>query len=116
MLAKLKELGITKPIISDVSSGTHFHGDEILATPKMLLEIFGEPQHCENTGGYKVNFDWTLLINGEAFTIYDWKEYKPLDPDELISWHIGAHKKEVSIAAKTLINSLLVNFIQKKLA
>jgi len=108
MLAKLKELGVTKPINSDVSSGTHFHGDEILATPKMLLELFGKPQHFENTGMDKVNFDWTLLIDGEAFTIYDWKEYKPLDPDEQISWHIGAHKKEVSIAAKNLIQSLFV--------
>lgn len=71
MLAKLKELGITKPINSDCAERTHFHGDKILATPKMLLELFGKPQHSENTGMDKVNFDWTLLIDGEAFTIYD---------------------------------------------
>ena len=28
---------------------------------------------------------------GEVFTVYDWKEYRVLDENELIEWHIGGH-------------------------
>ena len=27
--------------------------------------------------------------DGEPFTVYDWKEYRPLPEDEVIEWHIG---------------------------
>jgi hypothetical protein len=33
---------------------------------------------------------------GEVFTIYDWKEYRPLQRDEYVTWHIGAKSKSVS--------------------
>ena len=30
---------------------------------------------------------------GALFTVYDWKEYRTLDEDEIIEWHIGGHNE-----------------------
>ena len=76
--------------------GTSFHGVTIRATVDQLTEAFGEP-YDNNTGEDKVNFEWDMETNeGEVFTIYDWKEYRKLDLDEKVEWHIGAKSKSVS--------------------
>jgi hypothetical protein len=38
--------------------------------------------------------------DGEVFTIYDWKEYRPLKLDEYVVWHIGAKDKSTSNTAE----------------
>jgi hypothetical protein len=66
--------------------------------------VFGEPTIQNNTGEYKSNFDWHLqTINGDIFTVYDWKEYRKLSLDETIEWHIGSFSKNVAIEAKSQI-------------
>jgi hypothetical protein len=27
--------------------------------------------------------------DGTIFTVYDWKEYRPLEENEMIEWHVG---------------------------
>jgi hypothetical protein len=78
------------------TDGTSFHGVVIRATVDQLTKAFGEP--CDNnTGEDKVNFVWEMETNeGEVFTIYDWKEGRPLGKDEFVTWHIGAKSKSVS--------------------
>jgi hypothetical protein len=78
------------------TDGTSFHGVTIRATVNQLTKAFGEPDD-NNTGEDKVNFVWDMETeDGEVFTIYDWKEGRPLGKDEFVTWHIGAKSKSVS--------------------
>ena len=78
------------------TGGTSFHGVVIRATVDQLTKAFGEP-YDNNTGEDKVNFEWEMETDeGEVFTIYDWKEYRPLQRDQYVTWHIGAKSKSVS--------------------
>jgi hypothetical protein len=79
------------------TNGTSFHGVVIRATVNQLISAFGDPSMEYNTGEDKVNFEWEMETNiGEVFTIYDWKEYRPIGRDEFVTWHIGANSKSVS--------------------
>ena len=77
------------------SGGTSFHGTTFNATPKQLIELF--PNSFE-VNGDKTNYDFTLETDsGKVFTIYDWKYYRELEMDEMVTWHVGA---------KNLMNSI----------
>ena len=78
------------------SNGTWFHDTVIKTTVNKLTKALGEAQIIGNDGKDKVNFDWTCETeNGDIFTIYDWKEYRVLDLDEVIEFHIGSKSKTV---------------------
>lgn len=70
-----------------------FHHTTIVATPQELInlaESLGAHYHFGNTGEDKTNFDFDFETDsGIYFTVYDWKEYRKLDLDENITWHIG---------------------------
>ena len=83
------------------ADGTSFHGTTIRATVNQLISAFGEPSDDSNTGEDKVNFEWDMETEeGEVFTIYDWKEYRMIDVDEYVVWHIGAKDKSTSNTAE----------------
>jgi dihydrofolate synthase/folylpolyglutamate synthase len=72
------------------------------------IAICGDPIDNDNTGEYKTNFEWEMETeDGDVFTIYDWKEYRPLGYDEMIVWHIGGHSKEITDKA---LQELLNNY------
>jgi hypothetical protein len=82
------------------ANGTSFHEDTVFATVADLRKVLGEPQHEQNDGSDKVNFDWAMETKeGEVFTVYDWKEYRSLREDEIIEWHIGGHSGLVTYRA-----------------
>lgn len=86
----------TKPQ-SGETNGTSFFNVEFIATVDEITEAFGLPDWDDNDGEDKVNFSWDLKTpDGIIFTIYDWKHYRPLDSNEDISWHIGAHDRNQS--------------------
>ena len=89
------------------TDGTSFHGVTIRATVDQLTKAFGEPDD-NNTGEDKVNFVWDMETeDGEVFTIYDWKEYRVLKSDEIVTWHIGAKSKSDSnVAERELLKAL----------
>jgi len=89
------------------TDGTSFHGVTIRATVDQLTKAFGEP-YDNNSGDDKVNFEWDMENNeGEVFTIYDWKEYRVLKSDEMITWHIGAKSKSDSnVAEREILKAL----------
>jgi len=90
------------------TDGTSFHGVVIRATVNQLISAFGDPDMEYNTGEDKVNFEWNMeTYEGEVFTIYDWKEYRPLQRDEYVTWHIGANSKSVSNDAEREILNIL---------
>ena len=76
---------------------TSFHGITIRASVEQLTKAFGDPSIVDNTGDDKVNFEWEMETDeGEVFTIYDWKEGRPLQRDQYVTWHIGSKSKSVS--------------------
>ena len=83
------------------TDGTSFHGITIRATVEQLTKAFGDPTMDSNWGDDKVNFEWEMETeDGEVFTIYDWKEGRPLRLDEYVVWHIGAKDKSTSNTAE----------------
>jgi len=88
-------------------SGTSFHSVVFSATPQQLVDLF-IPSNEQNDGGDKTNFDFTLETeNGDVFTIYDWKEYRPLEMNEIIEWHIGGRNQETCLQGKAEVLELL---------
>lgn len=89
-------------------NGTSFHGTCIRASYAELEQVLGPANYQDNGGGDKVNFEWNLETeDGEPFTVYDWKEYRRLRPDEQVEWHIGGHNGLTTITAKEELNLLL---------
>ena len=90
------------------TDNTSFHGVTIRASVEQLISAFGDPSMEYNTGEDKVNFEWGLETNeGEVFTIYDWKEGRPLKSDEIVTWHIGARNKTISNVAERELRKAL---------
>ena len=55
-----------------------------------------------------MNFELEMETNeGEVFTIYDWKEGRPLRSAERVNWHIGAKSKSDSnVAEREILKAL----------
>ena len=106
------------------STGTSYHRVNILATPAELIKKFGEPQWGYNDGKDKVNMEWVLETTeypnewdvplGTVFTIYDWKEGKPLFEDDIVEWHIGANSSIISWQAQHEVNNWDVLNLEKQ--
>lgn len=90
------------------ANGTSFHGTVIKTTVEKLKQVCGEPRYVDNSGTDKVNFDWVMETeDGDVFTIYDWKEYRPISETELIEFHIGGHGRLVTNIAKEELEEAL---------
>jgi hypothetical protein len=88
--------------------GTSFHDTTFDCSISTLRKILGEPQYECNDGSDKVNFDWTMETDeGDVFTVYDWKEYRALNENELIQWHIGGMSKRITDQAKREIREAI---------
>jgi hypothetical protein len=91
---------MVKETIKDCN-GTSYHDTTIVTTPRKLVELFPRSYSEQNDGQDKVNFDFVLEnSNGDVFTIYDWKEYRPIGMDEQIQFHIGGFSREVTEQSK----------------
>jgi hypothetical protein len=92
----------------DNAIGTSFYGDYIHSTLKELREVMGEENKDYQSGDGKVQYQWILeMENDDIITIYDYKEYRSIDENEIISWHIGSHNKQSSMNARYEIEMLL---------
>ena len=93
---------------SNNTSGTSFYGVTLTVTPQQLIDTLGEPEYFSNNGSDKTNMDYSLETEDEiAFTIYDWKEYRPLQMDETIEFHIGGFSYSQTEEAKREVISLI---------
>lgn len=87
--------------------GTSYHMMNITTTVDKLIDAIGVPQIEDNDGQDKVNVEWICeLSDGTVFTIYDWKEYRPIDYNEEIEFHIGAKDKAASQRAMEALGKL----------
>ena len=93
--------------------GTSYHMMNIVTTVNKLIDVIGKPQIEDNDGSDKVNVEWICeLSDGTVFTIYDWKEYRPLEYDEEIEFHIGAKNGELSKRAADALDKLGIGDIR----
>lgn len=89
-------------------NGTSFYDVRIKATPAQLKELFPDSYFESNDGSDKTNYDFTLETeSGKVFTIYDWKYYRPIEDNELITWHIGGHDAMSCLEGADEVNELL---------
>jgi hypothetical protein len=88
------------------ASGTSFHDTVLLTSVNKIIEALGEPTFEDNAGSDKVNFEWICETeSGEVFTIYDWKEYRPISKTEIIEWHIGGKSGRITeLALKEMLS------------
>ena len=107
-------LNPNRPKLSSKSSaGTSYHMMNIVTTINKLSDAIGKPQIEDNDGSDKVNVEWICeLSDGTVFTIYDWKEYRPLEYDEEIEFHIGAKNRELSKRAADALDKLGIGNIR----
>jgi hypothetical protein len=90
------------------TDGTSFQGVTFKASVNQLINAFGEPDYVDNTGDDKTNFEWDMETeDGDVFTTYDWKEYRMIDVNEQIEWHIGSFSKSISNVAKMEVQKQL---------
>lgn len=83
------------------SNRTSFHGTVINCTVQTLKDILGTQTYGNNDGRDKVNYEWVMeTADGDVFTVYDWKKYRPLDDTAMVEWHIGGRNKHVTEQAK----------------
>ena len=83
------------------ANGTSFHSITIKTTLGRLRAAFGDPQGDYNDGSDKSNIDYVLeTSNGDVFTVYDWKKYRPIGEDEVLDFHIGAYTNHIAFQAK----------------
>ena len=83
------------------TDGTSFHSITIKTTLGRLRAAFGDPQCENNYGEDKSNIDYSLeTSDGDVFTVYDWKHYRPIGEDEVVNFHIGAHTNHIAFQAK----------------
>ena len=83
------------------TDGTSFHSITIKTTLSRLRAAFGDPQCENNYGEDKSNIDYSLeTSDGDVFTVYDWKHYRPIGEDEVLDFHIGAYTNHIAFEAK----------------
>ena len=88
----------------------------VRASYQDLVRTFGLPSWRDDTGGLgdeKVRAEWDLSTErgdegvraGERITLYDWKEWVPLE--EVTEWHIGAsyHGEQQGLIGRLLEQS-----------
>lgn len=74
------------------TSGTSWYDGVIKNTGREIIQALNI--HPNEGDGDKVIYNWDIdafFDNGDlvSFAIYDWKEYREFDLDEVIEWHIG---------------------------
>jgi hypothetical protein len=95
---------------TNLIAGTSFFGTTFPASVNQLKEAIGQPTYERNNGDDKTNFEWNMeLEDGTVFSIYDWKEYRAIDQDEVIDWHIGGKNGDNTVKALNELSKLIIN-------
>lgn len=96
---------------SDKSAfGTSFHNSVLSCSVNDLNRVLGKPTYEGNDGDDETNFEWICENNdGDVVTIYDWKEYRKLDLDETIEWHLGGNNRNITEKGLSELKTLLSN-------
>lgn len=83
-----------KPASRKEIIGTSFKGYLENASYEDIVRVFGQPDpDTAETCDGKIRAEWIGRILGMIFTIYDYKDDRPLD--KLREWHIGGKEEAV---------------------
>ena len=88
--------------------GSHYIGT-LNVTYAALTNVFGPPNG--HSDGYKTDVEWAGKIDGQIFTIHNWKNGKNymgadgLDVKVINEWNVGGYKKETFLNLKTYIEN-----------
>jgi hypothetical protein len=102
-----------KQTTSATQVGTSYHHVNITTTPRELIELCEKldiEYYENNTGEDKTNFDFEFYVPEKDlyFTVYDWKEYEPLNLDSSYEFHIGTKDTMSSLEAKETLTEFLI--------
>ena len=88
--------------------GTCHHGLVVNDSTDGLIEKLGlEPDFLNQDASGKTTREWNLeLEDGTPFTIYDWKEYRVYDNDEVVEFHIGTRSRDEQDKVKDVLAEL----------
>ena len=90
------------------ANGTSFHNTTITTSINELTRVLGEPSYTGDFSEDKVTVEWICeRENGDVITIYDWKEYRWIDKNEKIEFHLGGHSKLSTFNGKEDLIELL---------
>jgi hypothetical protein len=90
------------------ANGTSFHDVTITTTINALTRLLGEPTYVGDYGEDKVTVEWVCeTVEGYVVTIYDWKEYRWIDKNEKIEFHLGGLRKIHTLNGKEELATLL---------
>jgi len=90
------------------ANGTSFHDVKITASINDLTRLLGEPSYTGDFSEDKVTVEWICeRENGDVITIYDWKEYRWIDKNEKIEFHLGGQRKIHTLNGKEELVKLL---------
>ena len=83
------------------ATGTSFHDVTINISINELKAILGNPTFKGDYSEDKVTHEWVCETErGQVVTIYDWKQYRKIDPSERIDFHIGGFNYLSTVDAK----------------
>ena len=90
------------------ANGTSFHDVTITTSINELVRVLGEPTYTGDPMEDKVSVEWICETEeGDVVTIYDWKEYRRLEDNELVEFHLGGQRKIHTLNGKEeLVKSL----------
>jgi len=98
------------------ANGTSFHDVKITTSINDLTRLLGEPTYVGDFSEDKVTVEWVCETEeGEVVTIYDWKEYRWIDKDEKIEFHIGGRSKFITLDAKDELDYLMRTYFSIKI-
>jgi len=90
------------------ANGTSFHNTTITTSINELTRVLGEPSYTGDFSEDKVTVEWICeRENGDIVTIYDWKEYRWIDKNEKIEFHLGGHSQLITFNGKEDLVELL---------
>ena len=89
MIKNKTDLLESKVLKSEKIIGASFGGVFIQTTLRKLRDEFGS-ESFTNPTNEKTTHEWAFEIRPDSIlTIYDWKEFREIELDEEIEWHIG---------------------------
>ena len=98
------------------AAGTSFHDITITTSINDLTRLLGEPSYVGDFSEDKVTVEWVCeTIDGYIVTIYDWKEYRWIDKDEKIEFHIGGKNKMETMDAKDELIDIMKTYFSIKI-
>jgi hypothetical protein len=100
----------TSVLINDNSidiNGSHLQGN-VYCSYHQFVEKLGEPEI--DMDGDKVRAEWTIQVSIDdkkvVATIYDWKEYQPIE--NVTDWHIGGFDENSVKLIQAIFPNLVV--------